>query len=159
VVWVVKNLTLTKRIFLEWARSRYGPGVRFVKRGAVDFVLPDGTRVIVKRPVRGFLYFTENQWRGLSPGDLVAVVEEDRGVVGMVPFSELGDRKTVVVGGRSYTVLVERHEYRVLRIRCSRETYERLEKVVREMGGYEDTLRYLLDLYDAYGRRMSPRVF
>jgi len=156
---MVKNVTVTKKLFLDWARSRYGPNVRFVRKGAVDFVLPDGTRVIVKRPIRGFIYFTKSQWGGLSDGDVVAVVDETKGVIGMIPFSKLRDGEPVDIGNYRFTVIVEKPAYATLRIRCSREIYEKFGKIAVEIGGYENALRYLLDLYELYGRRPSPRVF
>ena len=155
---MVKNLTVTKRLFLEWARSRYGNGVRFVKRGAADFVLPDGSRVIVKRPIRGFLYFTSSQWSGLEDRDLVAVVSEESGVIGLIPFSE-ARRGYVEVEGRRFTVIVERGTKKILVIRCSEDTYARFRAVAEEFRSYEDALRYLLHTYELYGRVPAPRVF
>ena len=159
MVGTVKNLTVTKRLFLEWARSRYGQGVRFVRRGAVDFVLPDGSRVIVKRPIRGFLYFTSRQWRELSDTDLVAVVSEVDGVLGVVPVREARSG-AVAVGGRQFAVIVERVGTARLVVRCSEETYERFRRLASYFRDYEETLRYLLDLHDLYGyRRPKPGVY
>jgi hypothetical protein len=156
----LKNLTVTKRLFLEWARERFGEGVRFDKRGVVDFVLPDGSRVIVKRPVQSYIYFTRRQWEGLRDDDLVAVVREGVGVMGLARFGDVKSTRRVVVGGNRFLVIVEPEERRILRIACSRETYERFKKVSAMFSNDEEALSYLLDAFELCGTRpLKPRVF
>jgi CRISPR/Cas system CMR subunit Cmr4 (Cas7 group RAMP superfamily) len=156
----LKNLTVTKRLFLEWARERFGEGVRFDKRGVVDFILPDGSRVIVKRPIHKYIYFTRRQWNGLRGDDLVAVVREDVGVLGLVKFKDIEATRRVVVGNHRFIVIVEDANRRVLRIRCSRETYERFKKVSAMFSDDEEALNYLLDSFEMCGvKPLRPRAF
>ena len=156
----MKNLTVTKRLFMEWARERFGEGVRFEKRGVVDFTLPNGSRVIVKRPVQKYIYFTRRQWNGLRGDDLIAVVREDVGVIGLVKFRDAEATRRITIGEHKFLIIVEDVEKRVLRIRCTRETYERFKKVSALFGDDEETLSYLLDSFEMCGvKPLKPRAF
>lgn len=156
----MKNLTLSKRIFLEWALEKYGEGVKFEKRGVVDFTLPTGDRVIVKRPVGKYIYFTRRQWEGLRGSDLVAVVTESSGVLGVVPFRNVASTRVIVTEGGKFWVTVEEPGRAVLVVRCSRETYERFKKISSMFRSDEDALNYLLDAYEVCGTKpLKPRAF
>ena len=150
----MKTFTKSKWIFAEWVRRTYGEDATFVKRGAIDFVMPDGTRVIVKHPVNKFIYFTRKQWNELSNDDRVAVVVNGE-VLCLVPFRDVKSSMKIEVGNRRFVVKVGEDEV-VLRIRCSRETYARFKKISATLGGDEIALKALLDIFEPYNRPPRP---
>jgi hypothetical protein len=155
----MKVLTPSKKLFMDWIRSTYGyKNVRFVKDGVVDFILPDGSCVIVKRPIHDVIYFTRRQWDGLRDGDYVAVVTDT--VLGMVKFRDIKNSKNVSLGGKNFIISVEGGEKLEIRIKCSPETYERFKKVMVSFKDEEEALNYLLDAYELCGTyRVKPRVY
>jgi hypothetical protein len=150
----MKTVTKSKWIFAEWVRRTYGEDATFVKKGAIDFIMPDGTRVIVKRPVNKFIYFTRRQWNELDDDDRVAVVV-DEGVLCLVPFRDVKSSMKVEVDNRRFIIKVGEDEV-VLRIKCSRETYARFKKISATLGGDDVALKALLDAFEPYSRPPRP---
>jgi len=147
----MKTLTTAKKIFLEWLRKYYDDTeIRFVRKDVIDFITPGG-RYIVKRPVKGFIYFTRKQWNNLKDNDMIAVVEDDK-VIGVTLFKEARNNRRIKVGDRYYTITLEREDVVMLRIRCSKDTYVRFRKLMTMFTDEEEALKYLLDLHDAYGK-------
>lgn len=155
----MKTMTLTERLFYEWLLGNgYGKeDIRYNRYGNPDFILSDGRRIEVKRPIENMLYFTAKQWRELRDSDEVAIVHESKKEpIGFVKFAEIkkahSEGKHVVVGGRKYFVFVDERSCTII-IRCTPETRRRFrilmaEKNFRNTG---EALRYLLKLYEKFG--------
>jgi hypothetical protein len=164
---LAKSLTLTERLAKEWLLSQgyREEQIRFNKQSSPDFLLSDGRKIEVKRPVKGVIYFSQKQWNALSNDVEVFIMHEtSKEPLAIVPFSEV--RKSFESGkvlsckGGKFGINVE-PEGEILRIRCSRDTLADFIKICGELcrykGGkvtYEDALRFLMDAF-----KENPYVF
>jgi hypothetical protein len=146
---MAKHLTITKRMALEFLlRSGYRrEDIRFNRRGSPDFILSDGRRVEVKRPVEGRIYFTAKQWRELDDDVEIFILHEGMEEPVSIPFREFREahsRGIYRVRGYPFTVVEESE--RVV-IRCSPETKRELDLLTIRLGAksYGELLTRLVE--------------
>jgi len=155
---MTKNLVITKMLFRNWLiKQGYKPEeIRFNRRGSPDFILADGKRFEVKRPVSGFIYFTDKQWNSLNDDDEIVIMYENLdSPLGITKFKSVREAhskgKSVVIGGRRYGVVVGRRKSRVT-VWCSEKTKKRFESLYLKSGfsSYEGFLSFLLDCAERF---------
>ncbi|MEM1681055.1 MAG: hypothetical protein QXZ56_07605 [Sulfolobales archaeon] len=145
---MVKNITVTKRMVLEWLISRgyRREDIVFNRRSSPDFILPDGRRIEVKRVAGNAVYFTRKQWECLDDGVEIALVNEGlKEPIAVVPFSEV--RRVAESGGRllgRFRVIIQPSSSRVICIRCGEDLYKAFVKFSLDYDGYSEALRELM---------------
>ncbi|MEM1868560.1 MAG: hypothetical protein QXY41_05995 [Thermoproteota archaeon] len=158
---MVKNITLTKRIVIDWlVRSGYRrEDIVFNRRSSPDFILPDGRKIEVKRLAGSTIYFTPKQWESLTDDVEVVVVKEDmREPVAIVPFSMI--RKVAESGiGRigNLNIIARRPgKTRVIHIWCDEDLYRTF---MSYSANYKDHAEALRELMVRAGVYRKPPTF
>lgn len=152
-----KLLTLTKRIVLDYlVKCGYSrDSVVFNRNSSIDFELPDGRFIVVKRLAGNTIYFTPKQWDNLCQyedmvGDVeVFVVREGLSEpVAIIPFSEIRravETSSGVARCRGFNVVARRPgKSRVLHIWCDEELYRVFKTFASSYRDYADALRELM---------------
>jgi hypothetical protein len=140
-------MTATERIVKEWLVSKgYSESdIVFNRKGSPDFILPDGRRIEVKRPISGCLWFTHKQLSELSDGDEIVIVHESNpNQIFSVKFSEIKGGRTITIGGKTLKIVVAMDEKIV--IKCSPETRMAFSRFIANNNykSAEEALRALL---------------
>ncbi len=150
--YALKVMTKTEMLFKEWLLRNGYPeeGIRYNRKGSPDFILHDGRKVEVKRPVMGYMYFTRKQWSSLSDDVEVAVMHEDQPEpLAIVPFRKV--REAYEKGGilehgkMRFRVVVEPADKAILMIKCTEQTRQAF-RLFYVKGGYKNMEEALIDL-------------
>jgi hypothetical protein len=145
---MVKVMTVTKRMALNWLLKSYRrEDIRFNRRGSPDFMLSDGRKVEVKRPIGGWIYFTAKQWRQLSDDVEVFIVHEAREEPLIIPFKEFREAaQKGIFKVRGYPFAIGEESERVV-IRCTPELKRQLDLLMIRLGakGYDELLIRLVE--------------
>jgi len=134
----MKVMTKTKLMFREWLLKQYAKEqIVFNKYGSPDFLLPEGRKIEVKRPMGNVIYFTDRQWRMMDDKTEVAIVHEDYSEpLAIIPFREI--RKAyeqgmnINIGERSFRVNVSAQSTGM--IVKDKETICMIEELVESLG-------------------------
>jgi hypothetical protein len=142
-----KVMTSAERSVLEWLMKKYpGEEIKYNYNKSPDFVLTDGRKIEVKRPAFGTLYFSKEQWEGLSDDTEIAVVDEKRPEPFLVKFSKIKSlhslRKPLECNGKKYIIRVASRSKLI--IECSEETKRTFLRYAVDYRSHEDALRALL---------------
>jgi len=142
-----KVMTSAVRSVLEWLMKKYpGEEIKYNYNKSPDFVLTNGRMIEVKRPSFGTLYFSKEQWEGLSDDTEIAVVDEKRLEPFLVKFSKVkslfASKKPLECNGKKYIIRVASRSKLI--IECSEETKRTFLKYAVDYRSHEDALRALL---------------
>jgi len=156
----MKVMTLTERLFKEWLlKNGYtDDDIKYNHKSSPDFILSDGRRIEVKRPMRGYIYFTRKQWLSLDDDVEIAIVHEDYPEpIAIVPFREFKEayrtNRKIECGGKVFGITVDMNTTRII-IRCRPETKKEWEQLKAMLG--KDGEEVFLEIMHVFKQR--PRL-